>query len=193
MGKTIALAGFMGCGKSSVGKELCSLAGASLTDLDLYIERRSGRKIPDIFAESGEKGFRALEKQCLEEVLETCLKTPGLHILSLGGGTLTIPSCAGLIRSETTCVYLRASVDLLVRNLSGSRIEDRPMLASPDDDIKKEGFNDEVLRKRICSLMSSRSHIYESVSHIAIDVDGLGFRQTAERIISLEGLQDYCC
>ena len=65
----IALTGFMGCGKSSVGRELSTLLGIPVVDLDKYIEQRAGKRIPDIFAESGESGFRELETAALHEVL----------------------------------------------------------------------------------------------------------------------------
>ena len=65
----IALTGFMGCGKSSVGRELSLLLSAPCIDLDKYIERKAGRRIPDIFAESGETAFRDLESEALKEVL----------------------------------------------------------------------------------------------------------------------------
>ena len=61
----VALTGFMGCGKSSVGRELSTLLGIPVVDLDQYIVERAGKSIPDIFAESGEAGFRDLESAAL--------------------------------------------------------------------------------------------------------------------------------
>ena len=65
----IALTGFMGCGKSSVGRELSTLLGLPVVDLDQDIVRRAGRSIADIFAEDGESFFRDLETDSLKEVL----------------------------------------------------------------------------------------------------------------------------
>ena len=65
----VALTGFMGCGKSSVGRELSTLLGIPVVDLDRYIEERAGMSIPDIFAQSGEKAFRDLETTALKELL----------------------------------------------------------------------------------------------------------------------------
>ena len=80
---TVALTGFMGCGKSSVGRELSMLLGIPLVDLDKYIVDKAGKSIPDIFAESGEQGFRDIETEALKEVLgiggiplENVLRTP---------------------------------------------------------------------------------------------------------------------
>ena len=69
MSQNLYLVGFMGCGKSSVGRELSLLLSAPCIDLDKYIERKAGRRIPDIFAESGETAFRDLESEALKEVL----------------------------------------------------------------------------------------------------------------------------
>jgi len=65
----VALTGFMGCGKSSVGKELSVLLGMPLVDLDKYIVDKTGRSIADIFSEQGEKAFRDLESEALAELL----------------------------------------------------------------------------------------------------------------------------
>ncbi len=65
----IALTGFMGCGKSSVGRELSTLLGIPVVDLDQYIVERTGKSIPDIFAESGESGFRDIETAALSELI----------------------------------------------------------------------------------------------------------------------------
>ena len=78
----IALTGFMGCGKSSVGRELSMLLGIPLIDLDQYIVKKAGRSIPDIFAQDGETAFRNLESEALKELLsgvfplEKVLRTP---------------------------------------------------------------------------------------------------------------------
>ena len=78
----IALTGFMGCGKSSVGRELSTLLGIPLIDLDQYIVKKAGRSIPDIFAQDGETAFRNLESEALKELLsgvfplEKVLRTP---------------------------------------------------------------------------------------------------------------------
>ena len=65
----IALTGFMGCGKSSVGRELSTLLGLPVIDLDQFIVRKTGRSIADIFAEDGESFFRDLETEALNELL----------------------------------------------------------------------------------------------------------------------------
>ena len=118
----------MGSGKSSVGRELSALLSCPLVDLDSYIEEKEGRTIPEIFASDGEAAFRAMELSALQALFSPC--GPGLPymILSLGGGTLTTAQCADLIRSHTYCIYLRADIDTLVRNLRNDTAG-RPMLS----------------------------------------------------------------
>ena len=162
MDKPISMTGFMGCGKSRIGTMLAGMLGYRLIDLDRYIEEKSGRKIPEIFASDGESAFRALEKAALEEILGSgeALRA----IISLGGGTVTVPECAESIREKTFCIYLRAETDTLVENLRND-FESRPMLGRPGD------VSD--LRKRIVHLMERRSATYESVASLIIDIDGL--------------------
>lgn len=124
--KDISLIGFMGCGKSSVGKILATLLpDCHLIDLDTYIEEKQGKNIPEIFNEYGEAAFRRMEREAIEEIFSDPDRPRS--ILSLGGGTVTSEQCRQLIRRHTDCFYLRATTDTLLANLSGHS-EGRPML-----------------------------------------------------------------
>ena len=126
--KDISLIGFMGCGKSSVGKILASLLpDCHLIDLDTYIEEKQGKIIPEIFNEYGEAAFRRMEREALEEIFSDPDRPRA--ILSLGGGTVTSGQCRQLIRRHTDCFYLRATTNTLLSNLEGHS-EGRPMLSS---------------------------------------------------------------
>lgn len=126
--KDISLIGFMGCGKSSVGKILASLLpDCHLIDLDTYIEEKQGKIIPEIFNEYGEAAFRRMEREALEEIFRDPDRPRA--ILSLGGGTVTSGQCRQLIRRHTDCFYLRATTDTLLDNLEGHS-DGRPMLSS---------------------------------------------------------------
>ena len=172
--KVISLAGFMGCGKSTVGKILASRLGADFYDLDTLIEQNAGMTIPEIFTSQGEEAFRRMETQTLETFLETM--TNRRAVLSLGGGTLTTERSRQLLQGRTLCIYLKASEDTLVRNLSG-QADGRPML---------EGARDEAaLRERIKSLMARRSSIYEAAATHTIQVDALSPDSIAASILSL--------
>lgn len=124
--KDISLIGFMGCGKSSVGKILATLLPeCRLIDLDTYIEEKQGKNITEIFNEYGEAAFRRMEREALEEIFSD--KSRPRAILSLGGGTVTSEQCRQLIRQHTDCFYLRATTDTLLDNLEGHS-DGRPML-----------------------------------------------------------------
>ena len=170
---SISLIGFMGSGKSSVGKEISKLLpGMEFIDLDDYIEAMTGKKIPEIFEKQGEAAFRAMEQEALENIFMTNELTGEDCILSLGGGTVTTEACRRMIRRNTTCFYLKASVDTLVHNLE-TWPGDRPMLKTGKD-----------LRSRVEELMASRSKLYESTAHHVIDVDSNDYTAAAVDIVT---------
>ena len=161
----------MGCGKSSVGRELSRLLCCPFMDLDSVIEEREGRSIPEIFATEGEAAFRRMEAEALKE----CIYGPSSDklLLALGGGTVMTEECAKIVHEKTVCIYLRASVETLMDHLAGE-VDNRPMLAGN-------------LRTRIEELMSIRSATYEKTAHIMIDTDGKTIEEIA-REISIKGL-----
>ncbi len=165
--KDISLIGFMGCGKSSVGRILATLLpGHRLIDLDTYIEEKQGRTIPEIFNEYGEAAFRRMEREALEEIFDE--QNRPRAILSLGGGTVISEACSRLVRENSVCFYLRATTDTLLGNLEGHS-EGRPMLNTAQ----------ETLRNRIESLMHTRSPQYLTTAHHIIDIDGKTLAQIA--------------
>lgn len=189
-----ALTGFMGCGKSSIGREAARLAascGAGILhfmDLDAVIEEREGRSIPEIFAAVGEPGFREIEREALLDVLSaeansSDRKNTRQTLLSLGGGTLTDEGSRELIRKHCRCIYLRASIDTLVENLSADGIEGRPMLAGTANG-KDAAARTQALRKRISELMADRAPIYESAAGHIIDIDGLSYEDAARLVLN---------
>ena len=179
--KDISLIGFMGCGKSSVGKILATLLPErGLIDLDTYIEEKQGKDIPEIFNEYGEAAFRRMEREALEEIFSDPARPRA--ILSLGGGTVTSEPCRQLIRRHTDCFYLRASTDTLLGNLAGHSAG-RPMLSSVQPIRITEMPNEQdTLHHRIESLMQARSPQYLATAHHIIDIDGQSFAQIATQI-----------
>ena len=170
----------MGCGKSSVGRELSRLLCCPFMDLDDVIEDRAGRPIPEIFATDGEAAFRQMEAEALLDIVVHLRQSALTHkghceagVLALGGGTVMTPECAELVHEKTLCVYLRASAETLVRNLEGEA-EGRPMLASG-----------EPLNIRIATLMAQRSDTYEKTAHIIIDTDGKSIEEIAIEITNI--------
>ena len=172
----ISLTGFMGCGKSSVGRRLSELLCCPFMDLDEVIEKKTGRSIPAIFAEEGKDVFRKIEAKTLSDILYEADRADfpegnEITVLSLGGGTVVRKECSDLVHSHTICIYLRASVDTLVRHLEGET-HGRPML---------EGN----IRERITGLMSQRASIYESTAHKIIDTDGKTVEEVADNILAI--------
>lgn len=165
----ISLTGFMGCGKSCIGKQLSQRLGRTQIDLDDWIEKHEGKNVRQIFVEKGEAGFRATELDALKAVLEESDNI----ILSLGGGTVTNPDAAKLIRERTFCIYLKAGLDTLTYNLEHWP-GDRPMIGSHPDR--------ETLQKRILELMDSRKTIYESCAHLTVNIDKKQYPDVAEEI-----------
>ena len=157
----------MGCGKSSVGRKLSELLCCPFMDLDKVIEECAGRTITEIFSQDGEPAFRQMEL----ETLQTIVSSEGL-VLALGGGAVMTRECEDIVRGETVCVYLKASVETLLEHLEGEA-EGRPMLRA-----EKSG----ELRERIENLMTIRSATYEKTAHIIIDTDGKSIDEIAMEI-----------
>ena len=191
----ISLTGFMGCGKSSIGRRLSELLCCPYIDLDSVIEEMVGRSIPEIFAKDGEAVFRQMEHAALTSLITTVsssspyspssndgnpirttsvplTESTGIMVLSLGGGTVMTRECAEMVMENTICIYLRASVDTLVTNLK-DEADGRPMLQSSVS-----------LRERIEELMSQRADTYEKTSHIVVDTDGKSIDEIATAIIT---------
>lgn len=173
----ISLTGFMGCGKSCIGKILSKKLGFKFIDLDIWIEEHEGRSVRRIFTENGEAGFRRIETTALGEVIEE----EGDMVLALGGGTLTSATAANMVHERTKCVYLKAGIDTLVFNLTNWP-GDRPMLdGNPDS---------ETLRRRIGELMSQRESTYGRTAHIILDIDGKDYDTVSDEIIALAHILD---
>ena len=139
--KRIFLIGYMGAGKTTLGKDLATLMGLSFIDLDYYIEERYCRTVSRIFAEKGEDGFRDVEKRMLHEVamFEDVL-------ISTGGGTPCFFDNMAFMNEAGTTVYLKVSVKELTARLEISRTT-RPVLKNRSGD-ELMAFVAESLEKR---------------------------------------------
>lgn len=169
----IALTGFMGSGKTSVGKELrMLLPDLEFIDLDAYIEAMTGTGIPEIFESQGEEAFRNMEKMALQDIFDTNEMLGTKSILALGGGTVMTDACRRMVRRNCRCFYLRASLDTLVSNLKEDS-GNRPLLKSGKD-----------LRSTVKGLMELRGPVYESAAHYIIDIDGKTPTEIAVDIIT---------
>lgn len=106
--QNIVLIGMPGCGKSTVGKVLAKRMGRTFYDADVQIVQTAGKSIPDIFARSGEAGFRRLET----EVLDRLCKQSGA-VIATGGGAVTVPENYNILRQNSTVVFLNRDIAVL--------------------------------------------------------------------------------
>ena len=127
----MVLIGFMGAGKTSVGSAMARQLGWAFEDLDDRIERREQRKVPEIFRESGEAGFRRAEHAALKEVLSE-LRGGGEKIVALGGGAFVQVQNASLIGAAgVPTVFLDAGIEELwrrCRRQAGRHGVERPLM-----------------------------------------------------------------
>jgi len=139
--KRIILIGYMGAGKTTVGKALSKELGIPFYDLDWYIESRRRKTVPQIFAELGEEGFRQIERNMLHEVAEF-----EDVIISCGGGTPCFFDNMDYLNQQGQVVYLRCEPDVLQKHLMMGKTE-RPLLKgkSPEE---LNAFIREQLEKR---------------------------------------------
>lgn len=164
--KNIVLIGFMGSGKSTVGRELHHLLGYSLTDTDRMIEESMGKKITEIFKEEGEAAFRDFETL---QLLEISKQTDKRHIISTGGGIIIRPENRALLRKLGYVVWLHAPEDVIYERTS--RNQDRPLLNHMD------------AHERISKLLAERDPWYRETAHLKIDTAGLDTKEIATGIL----------
>jgi shikimate dehydrogenase len=145
--ENLYLSGFMGVGKSTIARVLAEKIGWAFVDTDHWIEQKTGKKVAQIFQESGEKAFRDLEKTAIEE-----LSKSSRMVIALGGGVLNQKENLEKIKNSGTLIYLEASVDCLLDRLKTS-YERRPLLRNSSD-----------LRKTIVELLDMRIPIYEQAT-----------------------------
>ncbi|MCC6502132.1 MAG: shikimate kinase [Deltaproteobacteria bacterium] len=160
--RPVVLTGFMGTGKSTVGRLLARRLGFAFLDLDELIEKEAGMPIREIFSSSGEAGFRASESKTIERLSAGEFGTD--LVVSTGGGAVVREENRALLRSFGTIVCLKASPEEILRRV-GSRA-DRPLLAGPDREEK------------LHALFSERRASYADCD-FEVGTDGLGPEEVA--------------
>ena len=149
--------GYMGAGKTTVGKALAKDLQLQFYDLDWYIESRLRKTIPQIFAEKGEEGFREVERRLLHEVAEF-----EDVVISCGGGTPCFFDNMDYMNSVGHTFYMKASVQTLCDHIGMSRGE-RPLL---------KGKSSEELKEFVAAQLAEREPFYSQAQEI-IDVNVL--------------------
>ena len=162
--------GFMGAGKTTLGKALAKDLGISFIDLDQYIERRYMKSVSQLFALKGEQGFREIESRMLREVGEF-----DDVIVSCGGSTPLIGDNMDFMLEHGQTVYLKCDNDTLLRRLKVARSQ-RPLIASKTDDELAAFIESETARREpgylkaefICpgDRLESRDQISDTVSYL---------------------------
>lgn len=151
MKKNIVLIGFMGTGKTSIGKLLAAKLGCAFIDLDHKIESDNNMKIPEIFQKYGEAHFRELEKQAVKEAAER----RGI-VIATGGGTIKDKENMRLLKQSGVVICLTADVDeILLRTESKG---DRPVLDAKD---KAHGNRRAAIEK----LLEERQIFYDQADY----------------------------
>ncbi|MDX2004644.1 MAG: shikimate kinase [Meiothermus sp.] len=166
----VALTGFMGVGKSRIGRELAKELMLHFIDLDGYIERETGLSIPDIFRHLGEPTFRGLETEAVTELTQK-----DFLVLSLGGGTFVNAENRQRLLDRGPVVALWASPETIYERVS-RRPGQRPILAQEDP------------MQRIRDLLEQRRAIYEQAT-LQVSTDGRRIPDVVDEII--ERLWDY--
>ena len=135
------LVGFMGTGKSTVGRAVAHKLGFHMVDSDHEIERQQKKTIPEIFAQEGEAAFRAMERAFIEGG-----HTGERTVVSCGGGLVVQPGMLGMLQSRGVVVCLHASVETILARTS--RQQNRPLLVAENPE------------ERIRTLFAQRESIY---------------------------------
>lgn len=169
MGNHIILIGYMGCGKTTLGKKLSFRKRLALLDTDKMIEQRQKKTISEIFDEEGETAFRMMETECLKEIGNYSDR----YVISVGGG-LPLKEENRRLLKELGCVfYLRARPDTIFGRLKNDTT--RPLLRgdNPADRIKE--------------MIEGRDPLYRAAADVIVDVDEKGYEAIIEEI--LKGLK----
>ncbi len=165
MKTNIALIGFMGSGKTAVGKILAAKLNKRFAELDSLIEHKAGKSIPEIFDQDGEIAFRQLEIEVTREVSRS-----KNQVIACGGGIVLNKINIDRLKDETVIVYLTASPGAILKRTSADKNE-RPLLK-----------NNKAVT--ISQLLRFRKPFYERAADIKIDTSKLDINAVANKIIA---------
>ncbi len=162
----IALIGFMGVGKTAVGRVLAEKLGKNFVELDSLIEQKAEKPIPDIFQQDGETAFRELEIEVTKEVS----KDKNL-VIACGGGIVLNKINIDRLRENARMVYLTASPDVILKRVANEEGQ-RPLLEVDNPTLT------------VRELLGFRKPFYERAADITINTSKLDINSVAEQIIS---------
>lgn len=156
----------MGTGKSTIARVLHQRLGYPVVEMDQVLEKRAGKTISRVFEEDGEQAFRDMESGFLSE-----LDHPGIsrQIISTGGGVVIRPENRQRLAKLGYVVWLKVPMRSILARTSQSK--HRPLLQTGNPE------------ERIRALMEEREPMYEEVSHLALETDGLDSNEIASGIL----------
>lgn len=149
--KNVYLCGFMGCGKSHIGRLLARRLDRRFVDLDSYIEEKEGKPISRIFADEGEPYFREAEARYIREMPENC-------IVATGGGAVINPNTAEAAAKTGTIVFLDAGFELCYRRIEND--SRRPLVMSNT-------------KEQLSELYQTRRAVYRKRATLVVDANGV--------------------
>jgi shikimate kinase len=163
--RNVVLIGFMGTGKSSVGRELARRWGFRFLDTDSIIRHQCGKSISEIFSVFGESFFRDQEFATLTKLLQ-CRRS----VIATGGGIVIQPRNVDLLGKLGTTIWLKADQATIFERVS--RNKNRPLLQTTDP------------QGTIARLITERAPLYESAADLVVDSSGLSHHEVAEQVIA---------
>ncbi|HIY58154.1 MAG TPA: shikimate kinase [Candidatus Tetragenococcus pullicola] len=166
--KQMILIGFMGAGKSTVGKLLAQKVQLPYLDLDEYLEKKYNLSIDEYFSQYGEASFREKEKNLLKELSQT------EGVLSTGGGIITNEESRSFLKNNPSVIYLKTSFDELLLRLKADQKNIRPMIL-------------EKTEAEINSLYLSRVIWYEDSAKIHVETTNRSLEAIVQEIIEKAG------
>lgn len=168
MKNNLILIGYMGCGKTTLGKKLSFRERIALLDTDKMIEQKEGREISEIFDQEGEAAFRRMETECLKEIMDYSDR----YVISVGGGLPLKAENRALLKELGTVIYLRAKSETIYARLKNDTT--RPLLRGEEPEGK------------IRAMMKERGPVYEDAADAVIDVDEKSYETIIGEILEAE-------